>query len=63
MSSEILSQTLSRSEAAEYLGVSFDTIRRMTEDGELPIVRIRSRVRIRVSALDTYLDEHEDRLA
>ena len=39
-------------EAAEYMRVSHDTIRKMIKDGELEAARVRGQWRIRKQALD-----------
>lgn len=44
-------------QAAESMGISESTVRRMIEDREIPVVRLRGNVRIPVSALTTWLDE------
>ena len=44
-------------QAAESMGISESTVRRMIEDREIPVVRLRGNVRIPVSALATWLDE------
>lgn len=52
-------------EAATYLGVSLRTIRTLTKDGTLPVVRLRSAtnirpgVRIRLSILNGYMEGNE----
>ena len=43
-------------QAAEVLAVSRSTVYRLLSDGLLESVRVRSRTRIRVSALERYLD-------
>jgi excisionase family DNA binding protein len=44
-------------EAADLLGVSSDTISRMTRSGEIPVIRLRGAVRIPRRALEAWLDE------
>ena len=44
-------------QAAESMGISESTVRRMIDDREIPVVRLRGNVRIPVSALTTWLDE------
>ena len=46
---------LTAAEAATYLRVSLVTIRRMTADGRLPVVRIGKSVRIRISDLESMI--------
>ena len=47
---------ISTTEAATYLGVHINTIRRWIKDGDLPAVRLnRRRYRIRVTDLDSML--------
>lgn len=47
---------ISTTEAADYLGVHINTIRRWIKDGDLPAVRLnRRRFRIRVADLDSML--------
>lgn len=43
---------VSRSKAARYLGVSLTTLTRMIIEGDLPAVKIRGQVHVRVSDLE-----------
>jgi excisionase family DNA binding protein len=45
-------------ETAEALGVSTQTIGRLTYEGKLPYVKIGTAVRIRQSDIDDYIDAH-----
>ncbi|MFQ6090030.1 MAG: helix-turn-helix domain-containing protein [Candidatus Bipolaricaulia bacterium] len=45
------------SEASRYLGIPIGEIYKMLEAGELPGVRLGNRWRIRISALERWLDE------
>lgn len=47
-------------QAAEYLGTSTTTIRRMHRDGEIKAVRTRGTLKFRQSWLDAYIDEHTE---
>lgn len=49
---------LRMSEAAELLGLSPDTVKRMVTDGQLPYVRLRGSVRIPRKQLEEWIDEH-----
>jgi len=48
---------LKPSDASRYLGIPIDEIYKMLEAGELPGVRLGDRWRIRISALERWLDE------
>ncbi len=52
---------LSRTEAAESIGVSVDTFDRYVVDG-LRVVRLGRKVLVPISELETYLDEHAERI-
>lgn len=49
--------TYTMEQAAEAMQVSVSTVRRMIDDAEMPVVRLRGNVRIPKSALATWLDE------
>lgn len=49
---------LTQTEAAELLGISRDTVKRMIRDGELPVVRLRGSVRLPRRALEQWVDDH-----
>lgn len=56
--------TFSVNEAAEALGMSADTVRRLIADGEIPAFRagrgkIKSKVLIRRAALDSFIERRE----
>ena len=44
-------------EASKYLGISLEQIYEMLEAGELPGIRLGGRWRVRLSALERWLDE------
>lgn len=46
------------SEAAELLGISPDTVKRMVTDGQIPSVKLRGAVRIPRKQLEEWIDEH-----
>lgn len=50
---------LSLPEAARYLGVSADTIRRRIKDGTLPAVLLAGRYRIRAADLDALVSDRK----
>lgn len=52
-------ETMNAREAAEYLGVSKDTMYLMARNGEIYHFRPRSRVMFRRSSLDRWMDEQE----
>jgi excisionase family DNA binding protein len=45
-------------EAAEYLGLSVDTVYRMARLRELPSVKVGRALRFDVKALDRYIEQH-----
>lgn len=45
----------SRQVAADYLGLSLASVKRMDYDGTLPTIRVRGVVRVRRSAVEAYL--------
>jgi excisionase family DNA binding protein len=49
--------TVSIPDAARYLGVSADTVRRLIRGGALPHARIGNSIRIRRADLETYLQD------
>lgn len=51
---------LTATSLAEYLSVSLSTIRRMTRDGEIPAVRIRTAIRFDPEAVVRWLTDYED---
>lgn len=46
-----INRLLSANELAEALGVSLSTVRRLTRDGQIPVIRVRSMVRYDISAV------------
>lgn len=48
-------------EAAAYLAVSENTIRRLVESGDLPHARVLQSIRLRVQDLDAYLEARTSR--
>lgn len=53
---------LRQSEAAELLGISADTVKRMIRAGEIPVVRLRGSVRIPRKALEQLVDDLTERV-
>lgn len=51
--------TLSRPEAAEYIGISLRILDERTANGEILRVKIGRSVRYRVSALDNFIEANE----
>ena len=51
--------TISERMAAELLGVSERTLFNLRQDGDIPFIRIRSRIMYRVSALEAWLEKNE----
>ncbi|MCI6972337.1 MAG: helix-turn-helix domain-containing protein [Clostridiales bacterium] len=47
---------LDKLSAAEYIGVSLQTLDRIVKDGALPFYRIRGRVKFSVSDIDEYIE-------
>jgi len=56
LDSTIQPAAVSVSDAAVYLGVSHDTVRRLVRAGSLPHARIGNSIRIRRADLDSYLE-------
>lgn len=54
-------QLLSIDQAASYLSVSRSTINRLMRDHELPVVRVGTDPRIKLAALNAWIDEHEEK--
>lgn len=52
-------QLLTIKEAAQRLKVSYNTICRMIDSGDLPVVRIRRCVRIRLESINSLIVNHE----
>ena len=50
-------------ELADYLSVSISTVKRLTRDGQVPVVRVRSRVRYDPQAVVRALTDDEPHLA
>lgn len=53
---------LNRGEAAQLLGIGLRTLDQLLADGEIPVVRIGSSVRIRPTAIDYFCEARETRL-
>ena len=49
-------RTLSKSEAAKVLGISYATLHRMIKAGEIPVIRLRHRVFIPASFVEELLE-------
>lgn len=47
-------------EAADYLGVSTDTIYNMVREKQIPHIRVRRRIFFRIDTLDIWLKEMEE---
>jgi excisionase family DNA binding protein len=54
-----LNRTLGIPEAAEYIGVSEDTVRNMVNDSQIPYFRARGRIFFREASLDRWMEEQE----
>lgn len=52
----MLKNLISRTAAADYLGISLTTIDRMIQDGDLPYYKIRGRIRFDTVDLEAYVD-------
>jgi len=48
----------SRQEAAAYLGISPDTLKKWTTQRRIPFVKLGGAVRYRLSDLDAYIEAH-----
>lgn len=56
------SQYLTMNETAEYLGVSYSTVRRLIRNGDLPVVRLAPRaIRITREAVDATAEAMTER--
>lgn len=53
--------TLTRKEAAEYLGISPWLLWKLTKQGQIPHCRVASRILYRRRSLDEFLDEREEK--
>lgn len=51
--------TLTTKEVSEYLGLSLDFVYKLARSGELPSVKVGSRVLFRVATVDKWLQEKE----
>lgn len=51
--------TIDVKDAANYIGVSIDTIYSMVRGNEIPYIRVRRRIFFRVSALNDWMSEQE----
>lgn len=51
--------TITVKEAAEYLGVSDDTIYNMVRDKQIPFIQVRRRILLRKDTLDKWMAEKE----
>lgn len=51
--------TMDIKQAAIYLGVHFDTVKKLIREKELPHVRIAGRILLRASTLDEYMAQQE----
>lgn len=51
---------LSIKQAAEHLGVSAKTVRRLIDAGDIAVIRVASCVRIAPADLDGYVDAHRE---
>jgi len=49
---------LSRNEAAEYIGVHLNTIKKLMYEGDIEYIKIGKAVRIRKSEIDEYLQRN-----
>lgn len=58
--SRVQKRVYSLPDAAEYLGVSDETLRRMAINGKIPSVRIDSHHRFDVRDLDLFIDTHKE---
>ncbi|WP_366160631.1 helix-turn-helix domain-containing protein [Bacillus infantis] len=54
--------TLSVQEAAEYLGVSSDTVYTMVKQKEIPHYRVRKRIFFSKERIDTWIDNQETQM-
>jgi excisionase family DNA binding protein len=52
---------LDLTEAAAYLAVSIDTVRRLVASGDIPHARVLQSIRLRVQDLDAYLEARTSR--
>lgn len=52
-------QTITAKEAADYIGVSKDTIYDLSRKKKIPCVRVGKRILFRREALDKWMDEQE----
>ncbi len=59
--SEGIPPLLTRPQAARVLSVGLRTLDHLLASGDLPVVRIRGAVRIRYSAIESFLDARESR--
>lgn len=53
--------TITVKEAAEYLGVSDDTIYNMVRDKQIPFIQVRRRILLRKDSLDKWMAEQEQK--
>lgn len=52
-------RTIKVAEAAEYIGVSKDTIYKLVREGEIPHIRLGKRILFRIESLEAWLQERE----
>lgn len=54
--------TIDVKEAANYIGVSVDTIYSMVRGKEIPFIRVRRRIFFRITALNDWMSDQEQKL-